>query len=151
MMFKWRLTSFKSRCQIYVSWNYSSVEKTEHAIVDIIFSDRRWISKWIITEILGKDSLGEKYFVWSSCSNAELFKFNVADSSLTSAIFEKIGLRKHIFLSQNSMSTEIFRISSQIIEFLFIHENFDRFAQQSQLLRNCGFIYSKIRNLKNSK
>jgi len=48
---EWGLSSFKSWRHINTSWNYSSVQQTQHSISNIIFSDRRRISKGVISEV----------------------------------------------------------------------------------------------------
>lgn len=46
------LSSFKSRGEIHISWDDTSIEQAKHSIIDIIFSNRWWISKRIISEVL---------------------------------------------------------------------------------------------------
>lgn len=71
MMLERSIASLKCRSKVNISWDDTSIEKTKHAILDIIFSDRWWIRKWIIPEVLGQDPLRKEYFIWPSGSYSQ--------------------------------------------------------------------------------
>lgn len=70
MMLEWSIASLKGRSEVHISWDDATIEKTKHAILNIVFGNWWWIGKWIVSEILGQNPFGEEYFIWSSCSNS---------------------------------------------------------------------------------
>ena len=50
--FEWGTIPFKSRREIDISGDDSSVEQREHSIMDITLRDRRWLTEGIIPEVL---------------------------------------------------------------------------------------------------
>jgi len=130
LVLKWSVTSLKSRSEIDITWNDSSVQQTQHPILNIILSNRWWIRKRIISIVFRQNPLCKKDFIWPPCSNSKFFKFNVADATLGPAVFKKIRLRQLILISQLLMARAVFRISCQILEFLFVHKSSHWLAQQ---------------------
>ena len=118
---KWSSSSFKSWSQINIFCNDASRQQTVHSVFDIILSNRRWLSKWIISVVLGKNSFRIEHLVSSSCTNAKFLELNVADASLSSAILENIGLRKCIFVSQELVASHILWIPCEIGKLLLSH------------------------------
>ena len=49
---KWRTVSLKSWRQVDITRDNATIEQREHAISDVILSDRRWVRKWVISELL---------------------------------------------------------------------------------------------------
>ena len=105
---------FKSWSQIYIFRNYTSGQQTVHAIFNIILSNRRWLSKWVVSVILWQNSFRLECFVSSSGTDTKFFKLNIADTTLSSTIFENVWLRKSIFIPKKHMPRHIFWISCQI-------------------------------------
>ena len=48
---KWRTVTFESWRKIDVARDNSSIKEWKHAIRDVIFSDRRWVSEWVIPKL----------------------------------------------------------------------------------------------------
>jgi len=72
VVLKWCGASLKGRSEVNVSWDDSSREQAEHAVVDIVLCDRRWFCEWVISEILREDSLREEDLVGPPCSDSKL-------------------------------------------------------------------------------
>lgn len=49
---KWRTVSLKSWRQVDITRDNAPIEQREHAISDVILSDRRWVRKRVISELL---------------------------------------------------------------------------------------------------
>ena len=49
---KWRTVSLKSWRQVDITRDNATIEQREHAISDVILSDRRWVRKRVISELL---------------------------------------------------------------------------------------------------
>ena len=43
--------------QVHISRNDAPVEQRVHTVGDIVLSDRRWVGKWVIAELLGQNAL----------------------------------------------------------------------------------------------
>lgn len=140
MVLEWSIASLKGRSEVDISGDNATIEKTEHTILNVVFSNWWWICEWIISEILGQNPFCKEYFIWPPCSYSQFLEFDVANSSLRSAIFEQIWLRKHIFVSQYFMTAYILRITCKIVEFLLIHQDSHRLAQQCQFFRNSWLL-----------
>ena len=106
-----RTVTLKSWRQVYISRDNTSIQKRIHAICDVILSDRRRVSEWIISKLLWQNSLRFLDFLSTSLSNAELLKLYVTDSALSSSILKLIRWRDTKLLSNQIMAVAIFRIT----------------------------------------
>jgi len=70
MMLEWSIASLKGRSEVHISWDDATIEKTKHAILNIVFGNWWWIGEWIVSEILGQNPFSKEYFIWSSGSNS---------------------------------------------------------------------------------
>ena len=86
------ISPFKCWRQIHVSRDDAPVEQREHPIGDVILADWWWVGKRIVTEKFGQDAFRVKDFAYFFRANAQLFKLDIGDSALTTAVFELIGL-----------------------------------------------------------
>ena len=71
--------------------------------------------------MLWQDSLIILDLIVATHSDSKLLKFNIADSTLTTAILELVGWCEAELLSDHIMTIQILRIASQKSIFLFIH------------------------------
>ena len=135
LLSEWGFASFKSRREIDISWYDTSIEQTIHTIFDIIFCDGWRIGEGVIPEILRQDSLWLENFIWSPRTYTKFFKLNIADSSLRSAIFERIWHRQRVLLPQDSVSCRIFWVPGEVPHLLLIHVHPHIFTQLHYLVR----------------
>ena len=138
------IASLKSWSQIHVSRDDSSIHETEHAITQVVLSDRWRLSERIVSEVLWQDPLGEENFVWASGADSQFFKFNIADATLRSTIFELVGLRQLILAPQEVMTSQVLWVPGEVREFLFVHEYLYRLANNFELLCNGRFFYNNF-------
>ena len=97
---KGRISSLKSRRQINIFRNDTPIQKAQHTIRYVIFCDGRWISEWIISEILRQDSLRMSHLFSLDLTDTQSLKLVVTDGSLSSTVFDVIRLGQGILVSE---------------------------------------------------
>lgn len=48
---EWCTATLESWRQVDISWDDTSIKEREHAILDVVLCDRRWISEGIVSEV----------------------------------------------------------------------------------------------------
>ena len=66
--------SFEGRRKVNISRDNSSIKKREHAVLDVVLSDGRWVCKRVVTELFGQDPFCFVGFACLSLADAELLK-----------------------------------------------------------------------------
>lgn len=98
------VSSLESRRQINIFRNDTPIQQTQHSIRYIIFCDGRWISEWIISEILWQDSLRMSHLFPLDLADTQSLKLVVTDCSLSSTVFDVIRLGQGILVSEKVMT-----------------------------------------------
>ena len=135
---EWSTVSFEGRRQIDITRNDASIEQREHSISYVVLSDRWWVCEGVVSEVLRQDSLGSARLLLGSLSYAQLFKFHVADTTLTSAVFELVGLRQSELGSDQVVAIAVFRVTRQERVLVLCHLLFER------LVDFCHFRLGRI-------
>ena len=122
-MCKWSWSSLKGWGKINISWDNTSLQQRVHTILDVRFSDRWRISKWVIPEILRQNSLWLEYFIGAPWADTKFLKLDIRNATLRSAIFKWVRLRKRVFFPESPMPSNIFWIHGELTIFLLSHLN----------------------------
>jgi len=114
--------SFESRAKVDISWDDSPVEQTVHAIGDIVFSNRRRVSKGVVSEMLGQNAFRLVNCAALTSTDAQLLQLDVTDATLVATIPELIRRGETELFSEESVTTRIFWVTSQVTVLLLSDE-----------------------------
>ena len=114
-------SALKSWCEIHISRDDSSVEQRIHAVLNVLLGDWRRLTEGIVTELFGQNALCLVSLFLAALANAELLKRNVAQSTLTSAIFDLIWWSQAELVPDHVMTNRVLRVSCKEGVLLLFH------------------------------
>ena len=87
---EWGAVTLKSRRQINISGNYTSIEQRQHSISNIILCYRRRVSERIVSKLFRQNSLRLVCLLCVSLTNSKFLELNITNATLTPAILELV-------------------------------------------------------------
>lgn len=121
-----RAASLEGGRKIDISRDDATIEQREHSILDVVLSDRRWVGKRVVPELLRQDALRLVGLAGLALANAQFLELQVADAALGTAIGKLVRLHDSVLLAQDVVSDLVFRIARQGLILLLSHEILQR-------------------------
>ena len=110
---EWGTVPLESWGQIHISWDYTSVKERVHTISDIVLSDGRWVGKWVISVVLGQDSLGVACLPVIPLADSELLQIDVTYATLTPSIGSLVRFWESKFIPNHVVTKTILWVTCQ--------------------------------------